>query len=146
MAVFGSRGSLPILTPLETEGFDVKLACRHAIALLETAGEVGRRSEPAREGDIGKRRLAPRRPFLSREHGQGSLQPHTLDKVVERFTHQQTKNSMEMKRRETRNPGHILEPQGLVEMLQDEINGAIDPLQVGRRFGNALFRLFSQDL
>ena len=49
---------------------------------------------------------------------------------------------MKMKWGEARDPGDIFKPECLVEVLQNEVNGPVDPLHVGQRPRNSLFRFF----
>jgi hypothetical protein len=114
--------------------------------LVEAAGEIRRRAESTRERDFGKGLLPPRGPGLSRQQGERALQPHALHKFVDGLADQQTEDPMKVKRGETRGFGDDLKLERLVEILQDEVDGSVDPLHIGERCANGFFAFVSQDL
>ncbi len=142
MSRIGGR-NLPVLAPFPAEELDVKSARRHFEALLETSGEIGRRVEPARKGDVGERGLLPSGPVFLRHQAEGALQPQAFHEFVERFANQRSEDAMKVKRRKTRGPGHHLQLERLIEVLKDEVDGPVDPVHVVERL---VGYFFSQDL
>ena len=68
-----------------------------------------------------------------REHYQSSLQAQAIDELLQRLAKQSFEDPMKMKRRKVGNLRHILELMRLVEVLDDVVDGTIDPLDIVER-------------
>lgn len=98
--------------------------------MLEAAGEISGRAKATGEGDIRQRWLSTSGCHSLRHHCQGPLQTDAPDELVQRFTDEQTEDAMEMEGRKAGGPGDNLKGQRLIEVLEDERNGPINPLEV----------------
>jgi hypothetical protein len=74
-----------------------------------------------------------------------ALQAQAFHEFVERLADQGSEDAMKVKRRETRGPGYDLQLERLVEILQDEVDGPVDPIHIVERLIE-FFSFFSQDL
>jgi hypothetical protein len=114
--------------------------------LVKAAREIGRGAEPARKSDLGKGCFSPPGSADPGHQGERPLQSYPLYKSIQRFTRQRSEDSMKMERREACGLGDYFKFKRLIDILQDEIDGSIDALDVIERLGLGFFRLFSQDL
>jgi len=88
-----------------------------------------------------------RLPGPARHHREGALQPDALNEFIQRLPAKQAKDAVEMKRGKAGHARDLFEPDRPLQIVQDEIDRAIDAVGIIERFGRVLFLgCVSQDL
>ena len=122
-------------------GGNVEGAGRNPEPPLEAPGEIGRRGKAAGQRNRGQRRRA-----RVREEPQRLLQAKPLHEIGRRRADERLEHAVEVERREQRDPRQIPQPEWFVEVADDVVDGAVDPLDVRQGRGRSCSLGDSQDL
>ena len=72
-------------------------------------------------------------PNLARHHREGALQSDTFDEFVQGFPDERAKDAVEMKWRKAGHARDLFEPDRPIQIVQDEIDRAIDAVCIIQR-------------
>ena len=79
-------------------------------------------------------------PTFARHHRECALQSNTFDEFVQGFADERAKDAMEMKRRKAGDARDLFEPDWPPQIVQDEVDRAIDAIGIIKRLRLVLGR------